>query len=416
MAVVAQILDHTPIPGHSFPSANKKRQFTKWVESKEVRKFKFTEYVPRTMDKPEQIEYETGQSYTPRITTTIATQTANNSSNIVVADTTYVRAGDSYKITRYYNNATSGDLNYGMVERGSVLGVTNGTTFVGKRHEGELTSGNWMEHPVGSFVEIYSRGTNFNAAFPDGITWRGDIITNYTQRYDSGEITYDLFAARSVPTYESDNQMLEDTDKWSLILKEYRDASFIEGRKLAGDYSANPKVPYKLGGAIWWAEQKASNIFPVNGVLSPFDFDDAMQLKEETHSDGPPLDMWCGPKTRACIDSWLLPLKEARMGDRTWENGITGIKNSFGSINVEHTLRWPEGTILLCDKSTYSWNNADGMDWERFERGPEILGAYQKSWNMSGDFGFTCNDVQRPILFTGIDTRKQNYLGRQLGW
>lgn len=415
MAVTSQILDATPIPGHSFPSGNKKRQFTKWVESKEVRKFKFTEYVPRNMDKPEQVEYETGQSYTPRITTTLGGVTANNSTTITVADTTYIRVGDSYRITPYYTG-TSGDLNYGLKEYGTVLAVLSGTTFTGKRHDGEKTSGNWSVFASGSYVEIFSRATNFNAAFPDGITWRGDIITNYTQRLDSGEITYDTFASRSVPTYESENQMLDDIDKWSLILKEYRDSAFIEGRKLVGDYTSSPKVPYKLGGAIWWAEQKSANIFAVDGLLSPFDFDDAMQLKEETHTEGPPLDMWCGPKTRACIDSWLLPLKEARMGDKTWENGLTGIKNSFGSINVEHTLRWPEGTILLCAKDTYSWNNAEGMDWEKFERGPEILGAYSKSWNMSGDFGFTCNDVQRPILFTGIDARKQNYLGRNLGW
>lgn len=415
MTVTAQILDHTPIPGHSFPAANKKRQFTRWVESKEVRKFKFTEYVPRTMDKPEQVEYETGQSYTPRITSTIGTQTANNSANIVIADTAFLRAGDSYRITDYYSG-TSGDLNYATREYGTVLSITNATTFVAKRHDGEKTSGNWAVHPVGSLVEIYSRATNFNAAFVDGITWRGDIITNFTHRFDSGEITYDTFAARSVPTYESNNQMMDDIDKWSLILKEYRDAAFIEGRKLAGNYSASPKEPYKLGGAIWWAEQKSANIFPIDGVLSPFDFDDAMQVKEETHTEGPPLDMWCGPKTRACIDSWLLPLKQGRLDETRWVNGLTGIKNSFGNVNVEHTLRWPEGTILLCAKDTFAWNNAEGMDWEKFERGPEILGAYQKSWNMSGDFGFTCNDVQRPILFTGIDTRKQNYLGRNLGW
>lgn len=415
MAVTAQILDHTPIPGHSFPSENKKRQFTKWVEAKEVRKFKFTEYVSRNMDKPEQIEYETGQSYSPPITTTIGTITAADSANIVVASTEFIRAGDSYKITPYYSG-TSGDLNYGLTERGSVLSITNSTTFVANRHEGEKTSGNWSVFPVGAFVEIYSRGTSYNAAFPDGITWRGDIITNFCQRFDSGEITYDLFAARSVPTYESDDQMMDDIDKWSERLKEYRDAAFIEGRKATGNYSATPKVPYKLGGAIWWAEQKSANVFPIDGVLSPFDFEDAMQIKTETHKDGPPLDLWCGPKTHACMQSLLLPLKEGRLNDTQWSNKLTGMSFTWGDIKTDYTLRWPEGVVLLCAKDTYAWNNAEGMDWEKFERGPEILGAYQKSWNMSGDFGFTCNDVQRPILFTGVDTRKQNYLGRNLGY
>ena len=117
-----------------------------------------------------------------------------------------------------------------------------------------------------------------------------------------------------------------------------------------------------------------------------------------THDEGPPLDMWCGPKTRAAIDSWLLPLKEARMGDSTWQNGLTGIKYSWGNIKVSHDIDFPEGKILLCEKSTYAWNNAKGQDWERFERGPEILGAYQKSWNMAGMFGFTCNDVYHSVF------------------
>lgn len=412
MAVTAQILDHTPIPGHSFPSANKRRQFTKWVEAKERYRYKFTEYVPRTMDEPEQIEYETGQSYNPPIVTAIKTQTTNSSANIDVDDTTFIRPGDSYKITQYYSG--SDELDYSTVEYGTVLSVTDGDTFVANRHDAELISGNWAVHPVDSKVEIYSRATNFNAAFVDGITWRGDIITNFVQRLDTGEITYDTFM---VPTYESDNQMLEDTEKWVTKLKQYRNQAFIEGRKVEGNYSANPKIQYKLGGAIWWAEQKSANIFAVDGVLSPFDFDDAMQLKEETHDEGPPLDMWCGPKTRSAIDSWLLPLKDGlRMSDTQWVNGLTGIKNSWGSIKVQHDNDFPEGKILLCAKSTYAWNNAKNQDWERFERGPEILGAYQKSWNMAGMFGFTCNDVQRPILFTGIDVRKENSLGRNLGW
>src|SRR5690606_30518795 len=140
-----------------------------------------------------------------------------------------------------------------------------------------------------------------------------------------------------------------------------------------------------------WAEQKAANVFAIDGVLRPYDFDDAMQLKEETHDEGPPMDMWCGPKTRASIDSWLQPLKDGlRMSDTQWVNGLTGIKNSWGSIKVTHDTDFPEGQVLLCEKSTYAWNNAKGQDWDRIERGPKELGAYQRSWNMVGMFGFTC--------------------------
>ena len=417
MAVTTQILDHTPIPGHSFPSANKKRQFTRWVEAKENRQTPFTDYVPRTMPKPEQIEYETGQSYDPAITTTLGAQAQNNSATLTLATTTYIRAGDVLRITPYFTGTT--DLDYSSVEHATVLSVTNSTDVVAKRHDGAVSSGSWATHASGSLVEVIARATNYNAAFPDGITWRGDIITNYIQRFDSGEITYDLFAARSSPTYESDNQMLEDIAKWRKRLLYYREQAFINGVKLAGDYTASPKVPYKLGGAIWWAQQKSDNRYAVGAagapaVLSIFDLSDAMEDKWINHMEGPGLDMWCGPRTRAALDSLLLPFKEGRLSETRITNRFDGVNTSFGDLTVKHAHGWPEGTILLCARNTYAWNNAEGMDWEKFERGPEILGAYQKSWNMSGDFGFTCNDVQRPILFEYVEVRKDRYVGRTL--
>lgn len=414
MAVTTQSLTHTPIPGHSFPSANKKRQFTKWVEAKEHRRYRFTEYVPRTMDKPEQIEYETGQSYNPPIWTLLGGATTNNSATITVTSTQFIRVGDTYRITDYYAGSST-ELNHATREYGSVLAITNGTQFVANRHEGAVASGSWAVHPTSSRLDIISRGISYASSFIDGITWRGDILTNYCQRFDSGEIPYDIFAARSVPTYESDKQMVDDIAKWTDRLKEYRDSAFVEGRKAAGNYTANPQVPYKLGGAIWWAEQRSANVFPVNGILSMFDVEDALAVKWEEHMDGPGTDMWMGPKTRACIDSLLLPVKEGRLSDTVYTNKLTGMNFTWADLKVEHTLRWPEGTILICAKNTFAWNNAEGMDWEKFETRPENNRSYVQSWNMSGDFGFTCNDVQRPILLTGIDTRKDNYLGRNLG-
>lgn len=413
MAVTPLMVDHTPIPGHSFPASNKKRQFTKWVESKENRKTPWTDYVPRNAKVFEQLEYETGQSYTPFITTAIKTQTLNNANSVDVDASTYIRAGDTIVIIDYYPGSTT-ELDYATREYASVLAVTDADTLVLNRHEGEVASGSWAVHPVGSYVQVIGRGTNYNAAFPDGITWRGDIITNYLQRIDSGEIPYDPFAAKSSPTYESENQMLEDRAKWRKILLKYRETMFIEGRKVAGNYAASPKVPYKCGGAIWWSEQKAANLFAVNGTLSIFDFSDALQVKWENHDDGPGLDMWMGPKTRNCIDSLLLPFKEGRLTDTTITNKLTGINTTWGDLKVNHAHGWPEGKILLCAKDTFAWNNAEGMDWRQYERDEENLGAYQVSWNMAGDFGFVCNDVQRPILLTGVDTRVAQYAGRNI--
>ena len=87
----------------------------------------------------------------------------------------------------------------------------------------------------------------------------------------------------------------------------------------------------------------------------------------------------------------------------------------FGDVKTRTARTWPEGKILLTEKSNWRWNCAKNMDWRQIERKPEHIGAYQESWNMFGDFGFECLDVQRQILFYDIDTRIDLYAGRNIG-
>ena len=59
-------------------------------------------------------------------------------------------------------------------------------------------------------------------------------------------------------------------------------------------------------------------------------------------------------------------------------------KVTQNGIKVDN--RWPPSKILATSKADWEWTNFIDMDWLYIERGPEELGAFQKSWTMGGDF------------------------------
>lgn len=417
MAVTSQSLEHTPIPGHSFPSGNKKRQFTKWADAREPFEYPWTDYVGIEDGRFEQIEFEGGQSFNLPVTTAIKTLTTNSSASVDVDATTYLQVGDVLKITQYYSGSST-ELDYSTEEVAPILSITDSDTVVLKRHSAALTSGNWSAHPVGSLVEVIGRAQNYNGTFTDGITQRGDIITNYVGRIDHGELTWDIsYMSKFAPTYESSDQMLDDKVKARKKALKYREQMLIRGIKMAGNYTANPQEPYISGGAIWWMQQRSDNLFDIDGnILSIFDFDDALRLKWEAHDKGPGLDFWCGPLTFACMQSMLLPFKEGRLADTTITNKLTGMSLGFGDIKVKYAREWPEGKVALLDKSIFKGGTATGQNWREIKRTPEELGQYSVSWNMVGDFGLDNEDSQRPILFYDVDTRIDGYPGRNIGF
>jgi hypothetical protein len=412
MAVTSQIMAHTPLSGSglSIPTANKMRQFARWVEAKEVRQTPFTDWMTRRSEPYEQIDIETGQSYEPFITTAIKVETANNSASVDVDATTYLREGDVLQITDYYTDSTT-ELDYSTVEYATVLSITDADTVVLDRDMGETSTGSWPVHPVDAEVRVISRAQNYNEPFPDAITYRGDIITQHPQRFDSGEITYDL-AAIQVPDFESKNHMKKDIMHWKNVLPLYREAAFVKGRKRTGDYTASPQLPYALGGAIWWSEQDADNVYEVDGLINLFTFDDAYREKAELHADGPGDTMFGGFKTIAALDRSLGALKgEFGAMDTTFDNRLTKYVTRWGTLTPRPIHGWPEGTILITSKADWEWGNFVNMDWQYVERGPEELGAFQQSWTMGGDFSMTCLNVSRQILLTGIDVRLDLYTG-----
>lgn len=416
MTVTTQRIDHTPLVGAglSIPTANKKRSVARWVEAKENRTDNWTKWATRSSDEKDQIEIESGQSYAPFITTTIGTQTTNNSQNIVVASTALLRVGDQLKIEDFYSGSTT-EYDDTLSERLTILSITNGTTFVADRHEGELTSGNWFVHPVSSKVTVVARAQNYNEPFPDAITFRGDLIVNHAQRLDSGEVTYDL-AAVQTPDFEAPGgHYMRDIMYWKNELPNYRNDVFINGRKRTGDYTATPKIPYRLGGAIWSAEQVGANVVPITGQLNPFDFSDIFEDLATNHTDGPGDTIWMAPRMVSIWSEMMLPYKGMFGGAENTLNMATNLTTYFGKVSqngLKHDNRWPPSKILITSKADWEWGNFKNMDWTYVERGPEELGAFQQSWTMGGDFWQLCKNYTHQRLLTAIDIRKDLYPAR----
>ena len=414
MAVTSQIMSHTPLTGSglSIPAANKQRYFAEWVEAKEVRNTPFTDWMGGKMSEPfNQIDIEVGQSYAPFITTTLGAQAANNSANLTVASTAYLREGDVLRITPYHNGSTT-ELNHAEAEQATVLSITNATVLVADRDNGETSSGSWPTHASGSEVRVIFRAQNYNEPFPDAITFRGDILVNHPERLDSGEITYDI-AAIGTPDFESTRHFENDIQFWRNELLAQRDAMFMEGRKRTGDYTASPQIPYKTAGAIQWAEW-GGTVEAVDGVLNLLTFDDVYREKADTHSDGPGTVAIAGYKTTAALDSILMQLKgNLGANETTLTNKFTKYTTRWGTLELMPMHKFPEGKILITSKGDFKWSNYVGMDWTYVKRGPEELGAFQRSWTMGGDFALVCTNVSRQILLTGIETRLDLYPGRQ---
>jgi hypothetical protein len=419
MAVITQRgIKHTPLygAGLSIPDANKQREFATWVESKEVRNTEFTDWMTHRSEPVEQIDLEFGQSYAPFIVTTLGAPTTNNSNILTLATNALVRVGDTLLIRDYYTGSTV-EFDDTRSERATVYAVNgNGTDVTVERHEGFPASGGWYVHPSGAKVSVVSRAQSYNTPFPDSITYRGDSMVQYSQRFDSGEIQYDLAAVRT-PDFEAPNgHYMRDIMFWKEELPRYRNDAFINGRKFKGDYLATPKIPYRMGGVIYWSEQLPTNLVPINGQLNIFDFSDVYEDLEVNHKDGPGDAIWMAPRMKSIWNEMLLPYKGMfGPGDTTLDLRTTSVRSAFGSTSAEsvHTDRhWPTSKILLTSKSDWAWTHFLDMDWTYVERSPKELGMFAKSWTMGGDFTLIPKNLSHQRLLTGIDTRKDLYPAR----
>ncbi len=419
MAVTSQMFAHTPLTGSglSIPAANKQREFATWVEAKEVRNTEFTDWMERRKEPYSQIDIEIGQSYGPFIATTLGAQAGASDEQLTVASTALLRAGDQIQIKQYFSGSTT-EFDDTLTEAATILTVDSGTLITVERHEGEVSDGSYTVHASGSVVTVVGSAISYNEPFRDAITFRGDSLTQHPQRWESGEITYDL-AAVNVGDYEApDGHWMRDLMYWKNELPHQRNWAFINGRKRTGSYLVTPKIPYRLGGAIWFAEQVADNIVPIDGLLNIFDFTDIYEDLATSHTDGPGDTLWVHPRMRTIWSEMLLPYK-GMFGpkDNSLSIKFTRLETEHGSLDgIKSDNQWPMSKALLCSRSDFKWGHFEtetqSMDWMYVERGKEELGAFQQSWNMGGDFSMQCDNVTHLRLLDDIETRKELYPAR----
>lgn len=416
MTVTSQsLVTHTPIPGQSFPSGNKKRYFVgPWMEAKEVREPKWADWVGENKEGYPSIEIETGQKYAPFIRTTLGAEAGASDEQLTFATTALMRKGDQGIIEELYNGSTT-EYDDTWTELFTILSIDSGTLATVQRHEGEVADGSYRVHPSGSRVSIKSRAQNYYEPFPDAITFRGDSITVHPQRFDSGEVPYDLAAVNTGDYEEPGGHYASDIMYWKKELPNQRNFAMIRGRKVTGDYTSSPKIPYRLSGAIWWAEQVGTNVQPINGMLDIFDFSDIFEDLAVNHSDGPGDAIWMSPRLAAIWSEMLLPFKSQFGGSENSISMATNLSTLFGDVSQKglHWDRdWPNSKILITSKKDWEWGHQQGMPWTYVERDAADLGTFGQSWTMGGDFAQVCKNVSHQRLLTGIETRKGLYPAR----
>jgi hypothetical protein len=419
MSVTSRMAAAHPIPGVTggVVDANKQREFAAWVEAKEVRNTPFADWMERRKEPYSQVDIEIGQSYAPFIATTLGAQAGASDEQLTVASTALLRAGDQIEIKQFYSGSTT-EYNHSLTETATILTVDSATLVTVERHEGEVSDGSYTVHASGSVVTVKGSAISYNDPFRDGITFRGDSITQHPQRFENGEITYDL--AADVATFEAEGGHWErDLMQAKNDLPFKRNWAFINGRKRTGSYLVTPKIPYRLGGAIWFAEQVADNDVQIDGLLNFFDFTDVWEDMASNHSDGPGDTAWMAPRMRTIWSEMFLPYKGMFDAGSTILKMASGLETPFGELKdsgIKTDNQWPPHQILICSRKDFKWGHFEteeqSMDWIYVNRGKEELGAFQKSWNMGGDFSMQCDNVTHLRLLDDIETRKELYPAR----
>ena len=208
---------------------------------------------------------------------------------------------------------------------------------------------------------------------------------------------------------------MKDVMYWKKELPRFRNNAFINGIKRTGDYTATPKIPYRLGGAVWSASQIATNLVPINGFLDVFDFSDIFEDMAVNHSDGPGDTIWMHPRQYTIWSELLLPYKGMFGGGDNTLDMTTNVKSAFGSVSqngIKTDNEWPVSKVLLTSRADHRWGNFVNMDWTYVERKAEHLGAFQQSWTMGGDFYYVNLNQSHQRLLTGLDSRKANTAAR----
>jgi hypothetical protein len=400
----------------SIPTNNAIQLFAKWVEEYERKEFPVTSMITQRKEPFDQLSIKVGQSYDPFIETAIKVQTTNNSANVDVDDTSYIREGDVVEIIDYYADGVT--LDFTTREVAVVNSVTDTDTLVLYRDSDKTSSGSWPVHPVDSYVRVIGSAVAYNQPFREAPTFRGDFIANYPQRFDT-KLVGDI-AGIATADYESKNHFEREIKNKTRGLKWEREQMIISGWKMTGDATTgdgNAK-PHEMGGMLWWINQgNSDNIVDLgNTSLDMYDLRDIRRTVWKNNKRGPAGTALMGPDTYEIVSMMLNPFKgQAGLNDTTISLDVDRIKNKFwGDVDPKPIHGFPEGTIAFIDPKDWEYGHYKNCDWQVVRRGPEETDRPTNEWIMWGDWSLICTDLQRQHMITGIDTRLNSYTGRNI--
>lgn len=398
------------------PSGSAVDSFAEWIDAVEPHEHEITAWLPKENKAYNQIQTFTGQSYDPEIEYTLSAVTANNDATITLGTGVAAlgfRVGDLVELADFYSGSsysgTDDFVNPQKVETGRITAL--GTNdFEMDRHNGELSSGSWMEHAVGSRVRVISRTWAYGTALDDAPVWRGDSIYNVPQRIPTGLIRTDR-AMRYTPTHESKDHFADDMLTWKSRANDFREGAFIRGRRILPTNT----VAGQMGGMLWWAEQVAANKVDLSGApITIWHIADRIRKKRKIHKKKAGTTIICGIDTSACLDSTLMPYKRYDASAKRINIQFDGIDTRWGNVDIMPVYRWPEGTILITEKADWSAGAYAGMDWQVIQQDNNVTGGPVEKWGMYGDFSLRCRDVYRQILFTNVLANPNFYAGRRV--
>lgn len=387
------------------------------VEKYEKRVTPVTDLIGRGGSAYDQMKIRVLQRYNPFFVTQVKATTANNSQNIDIDTTTGLRVGDILEIIDWHSGVTPNlgnpqGLDYSTREVVRVELVTDSDTIVATRDMDETSTGSWPVHPIDAYVRKVSRATPNNTTFSNAPVHRGDFLFNYPQIFESALQTN--LMAKNTPSYETKNYWLDDIENVIDDLTWYREMAFIGGRRMAGDETSTPTKPFTMGGILWWLEQNNSNnIVDLNGrQLNVYDVDDILRFAFQNHRKGPPTHMLASPNTVAIWDLLINPYREATMSDTKVSLMTEDVKFRWANIKTIATQNVPDGVMAFIEPSDWEWNNYKGYDWDVVKQTPKETFKDVDSWAMFGAFSILCNDLNRQVLITDINTDLAQYPGR----
>ncbi len=397
----------------SIPTDNAMDLFATWVDAYERKDFPIQSMIKRTKKPFNQQSIKVGQSYNPFITTAIKVATVNNSANVDVNDTTYMREGDVVEIIGYYTDNVT--LDYTTREVAVVNSITDGDTLVLYRDSDRTATGSWPVHAIGAYVRVISRAVAYNQTFSQDPVFRGDFIYNFSERFDA-KLAGDI-AGIATPDYESKNHFEREIKNKTTNLKWDLENALHSGWRMTGDAvtGAGNAKPHEMGGIWWWLHQgAAANIVNLaNTQLSIYDLRDILRTVWKNHRKGPATTMLMGPDTFEIVAMLLNGYKLGDLNSTSITFDVKSIDNGYlGKLSPKPIFGFPEGSIAFIDPADWEYGPYENCDWQVVRRGPENTDKPTKEWAMWGQFSLVCTDLQRQCLIKGIDTRLNNYMGR----